>query len=277
MHPVLNMRKLLYILVFGILLQSCNEYQKALKSEDIIEKFKMGTELFEEGKFSKANKLFIQVVPKYRGRPQAERLMYMYSKTFYEMGDYYTANYQFERFVSAYPRSQKATESAFLAAKSYYFLSPRYSKEQKETVDALEKLQAFINTYPESEYSSEANELVQELDFKLEKKAYEIAFQYLKTVPYTRDYQAAITAFTKFLLDYPGTTFREDAMFYRFDAAYNYAINSVEWRMEERLNEALEQYRALKKAYTESKHSEAADKMFSDISERLTNFKEKVN
>ena len=109
------MKNLLYITFILIITSSCSEYQKALKSTNIAEKFAMGTELYDDGKFGKANRLFVQIVPKYRGKPQAEKLMYMYSRTFYEMRDFYTANYQMERFVNAYPESIKAEEIAFLA------------------------------------------------------------------------------------------------------------------------------------------------------------------
>ena len=201
------MKNLLNITLILIITSSCSEYQKALKSTNIAEKFAMGTELYDDGKFGKANRLFVQIVPKYRGKPQAEKLMYMYSRTFYEMRDFYTANYQMERFVNAYPESIKAEEIAFLAAKSYYFLSPVYSKEQKETVDAIGKLQGFINSYPDSEYLASANTLVKELDYKLEKKAFEIAKEYNTTGPYSRDYQAAISAFDNFIIDFIANIF----------------------------------------------------------------------
>ncbi|MGV6831315.1 MAG: outer membrane protein assembly factor BamD [bacterium] len=266
------MRNLIFILLIFTTLSSCSEFQKTLRSDDLVAKFKMGASLFEEGKYSKANKLFIQIVPKYRGKPQAQRLMYMYSKSFYELGDYYTANYQFERFISAYPESDKLEESAFLAAKSYYYLSPRYSKEQKETIEALEKLQRFINVYPESEYVTEANTLVKELDLKLERKAYEIALQYNETVPYTADYNAAIAAFDKFLLEYPGSVYREDALYHRFESAYGLAINSVEWKKEERLKKASEYLASLKKAYPETKYGDETEKMLKNINEQLENY-----
>jgi len=154
------MKKILFILTVVSVLSSCSEFQKALKSEDIAEKYKLAEELFDKGKFSKANKLFVQIVPQYRGKPQAEKLMYMYGKSFYEMRDYHVSGYQLERFVQSYPSSEKIEEIAFLSAKSYYKLSPAYTKDQADTVEALEKLQGFINTYTESEYLVEANELV---------------------------------------------------------------------------------------------------------------------
>jgi outer membrane protein assembly factor BamD len=269
------MKKLFYIAIVVIAFSSCSEYQKALKSEEISEKFNLGTELFDAGKYNKANRLFVQIVPKYRGKPQAEKLMYMYSKTFYEMRDYYTANYQMERFVSAYPQSEKVQEIAFLGAKSYYHLSPVYSKEQNETVDALSKLQEFINTYPDSEYLAEANTLVKELDFKLEKKAFEIAKEYNKTGPHSRDYQAAITAFDNFIIDFPGTSLKEDAMYYRLDSAYKLAVNSVEWKKEQRVKDAITYFNSFKKAFVESKYDEEADKMNQELNALLQEYNAK--
>jgi len=271
------MKKLFYIAIVIIAFSSCSEYQKALKSEEVSEKFKMGTELFDTGKFNKANRLFVQIVPKYRGKPQAEKLMYMYSKTYYEMGDYYTANYQMERFVSAYPESEKVPEIAFLGAKSYYHLSPVYSKEQKETIEGIQKLQEFINSYPDSEYIVDANALVKELDFKLEKKAFNIAKEYNKTGPHSRDYQASIKAFDNFLVDFPGTSLKEDAMFYRLDSAFKMAVNSVEWKKEQRLKDAIGYYNSFKKSFAESEYAEDVDEMSEELNELLQVRSQKVN
>ncbi len=160
------MKKLIYIFVAFTVLSSCSEYQSALKTEDIGTKFKLGEQLYNEGKYAKANKLFVQIVPNYRGKPQAEKLMFLYSDTFYKMEHYHLASYQFERFASAYPKSEKVEDALFLSCKSLYELSPVYTKEQGETVEAIEKLQIFINSYPDSQYSAEANALLKELDFK---------------------------------------------------------------------------------------------------------------
>lgn len=267
------MKTICYTLLITLVLSSCSEYQKALKSEDIATKFKLGTELYDAGKYGKANKLFAQIAPQYRGKPQAEKLMYMYSNSFYEMRDYYLAGYQFERFESQYPKSEKAEEALFLAAKSFYKLSPVYSKEQKETVTAIEKLQLFINKYPDSEYLPEANKLIQELDYKLEKKAFEIAKLYNKIANFeSEDYEASIKAFDNFLLDYPGTSFREEAMYYRFDSAYKLGINSVEYKRADRLGTAIKYYNAFNTAYPESQFSSEAAKMNAELQEAIQNY-----
>ena len=265
------MKKLVYILVVIIAFSSCNEYQKALKSEDIGTKFKLGTELYDSGKYGKANRLFVQIVPKYRGKPQAEKLMYMYSMTFYKMRDYYTSNYQMEQFVSTYSNSEKMEEIAFLGAKSYYHLSPVFSKEQEDTIEAIEKLQEFINRFLESQYLNEANTLVKELEYKLEKKSYSTAKQY----NHIEDFEASIKSFDNFILEFPGTSLRENAMFYRLDSAYKLAINSVQIKKEDRIKNAITYFNSFNKAYTNSENKEVADKMHKELNGLLLEFNTK--
>lgn len=265
------------------ILSSCSEYQKALKAEGedaIAKKFKLGEALYEDGKFAKSNKLFAQIVPNYRGKPQAEKLMYLYSNTFYQMQDYYVAGYQFERFATSYPKSEKVEEASFLSAKSYYQLSPVFSKDQKETKEAIEKLQSFIDVFPESEYVSEANILIQELDFKLEKKAYNIAKQY----NLISDHPASVRSFDNFIFEFPGSKLREDAYFYRLDSAYKLATNSRELKnsvngliylKKDRLETAKEYSEAFQKSYVNSKYIEDVNEMVSEINEALKSYSTK--
>lgn len=274
------MKYVFSILVLACVLSSCSEYQKVLKSEDIGLKFKVGDSLFQEGKYDKANRIFAQIVPKYKGKPQAQKLMYLYSKSFYETKDYYVSGYQFERFVASYPKSEKKEEAAFLSAKSYYMLSPRYTKDQKETRDAIEKLQEFINLYPNSQYVSEANTLIKELDFKLEKKAFEIAKQY----DHISDYKASIKSFDNFIFEFPGSSLREDALFYRLDAAFKLAVNSLELKRtangvvklrQTRLAQAKEYFNVFKKAYANSKYLAEAEDMAETIDKELETYSAK--
>lgn len=192
------------------------------------------------------------------------------------MEDYHLSGYQFERFEDSYPTSEKAEEASFLGAKSYYMLSPIYSKEQQETKEAIEKLQLFINKYPNSQYLEEANVLVAELDYKLEKKAFEIAKLYNKTAYYdSEDYEAAIKSFDNFLFEYPASSFREAAMFYRLDSAHNLAVNSVESKKLERLQSAKVYYNTLLKYYPQTEFLDEANEMNQELDTELAKYNTK--
>ncbi|NER13305.1 outer membrane protein assembly factor BamD [Leptobacterium flavescens] len=262
-------KNLLYLsLVLVMLLSSCGEYQSALKSEDVKVKYELAEKYYNEGDYKRAVRLFEQIVPKYVGKPQGERIIFLYADAYYKREDYYLAAYQFDRFSKSYPRSEKAEEASFYGAKSYYELSPKFSIDQTETVNAIEKLQLYINKYPDSERIAEANEMVRELRIKLEKKAYERAKQYYTT----SYYHAAIKALELFISDNPGTPYKEDALFYQFSASYALAINSIQQKKEERLADAKKLYESFSSDFGESKHMKEASDMMKTIDKELEQF-----
>lgn len=262
------MKKIVSLLLLVVLFSSCNEYQKALKSENVAVKFAMADTLYAQGKYSKALRLFEQIAPEFRGKPQAEKLFYMYAQSYYKTKQYYLAAYQFESFASGYPKSVKIQEASFLGAKSYAILSPTYSLDQADTFKAIEKLQGFIDRFPNSEYLAEANILTKALSEKIELKVYENAKGY-NTIS---DFKSAIVAFDNFIIDYPGTKFKEDALYYKFDSAYQLGVNSVPEKMKDRLNVAKTSYQNLIKFKADTKYKEKADEMYTRVEQELEKY-----
>ncbi|PKB18167.1 outer membrane protein assembly factor BamD [Flavobacterium sp. 5] len=262
------MKKIISVLLVVLFFSSCSEYQDALKKEDVAVKFEVGTKLYDAGKYSKAIRLFEQLAPSYRGKPQGEKLFYMYSQSLYKTKQYYLSGYQFDSFVSGYPRSEKIEECSFLAAKSYSMLSPVYSIDQTDTFKAIEKIQGFIDRYPNSQYIVEANATSKKLNDKIERKVYENALEYNRI----SNYKSAIIAFDNFISDYPGTSFKEKALYYKFDSAYSLAINSIYIKMEERLNTAKTYYNNLVKFKPNTEYKSKADEMLAKIDVELQKF-----
>lgn len=264
------MRRVFPIVLIAIALQSCSEYQKVLKHDDVKAKYDMAETFYEEGDFRRANRLLEQIAPKYVGKPQGERVMFFLSNSYFQRGDYNMAGYQFERFVKSYPKSDKAVEATFLGAKSYYKLSPEYSLDQTDTDKALLKLQNFINTYAESEYFAEANAMAQELTTKKEQKAFEILKQYNKLGEFNYDMlKSAVAASDNFVADNPGSPFREEAMFVKVESLTHMAVNSFEQLKEERLKNAKAAHAALMKQFPESKFDKEATDLIEKIDKEL--------
>ncbi len=263
------MKNILTLILLTLLLTSCNEYQKALKSEDVAEKNKVAESLYEQGKYKKALRLYEQIAPAFRGKPSAERMFYFYGKSYYNTNQYILAGYQFDNFVSNYPTSEKREEIAFLAAECYYKESPRFSLDQAATDKALLKLQNYIDNYPESEYTSKANELVKELNEKKEKKAFEIAKQYHDIQDYRYEYNTAIKVMDNFIAEHPGTKYKEAAMFYKLDSAYKLALHSVPQKKEERFLAAKSNYKSLLKYNPNTEFKAKADEISVSIENEL--------
>ncbi|AWX46376.1 Outer membrane protein assembly factor BamD [Flagellimonas maritima] len=269
------MRAFLSILTIIILFSSCSEYQKVLKNEEVKPKYDLAQKFYDEGDFKRANRLYEQIVPKYVGKPQGERVMFFFANTYFQLEDYYLSGYQFERFIKSYPKSDKIQEATFLGAKSYYELSPRYSLDQTDTDKALTKLQSFINTYPDSEYFEESNTMAKELTSKKEKKQIEIAKQFNKLGQFNYPILvSAITAFDNFISDNPGSIYREEALYYRIESATSLALNSTENRKKERLEEALDSYNTLLRYYPETEYKKKADDLAKKVQGELAQYSE---
>ncbi|HLW15281.1 MAG TPA: outer membrane protein assembly factor BamD [Flavobacteriaceae bacterium] len=261
------MRSIIILLCLATTLVSCGEYQKVLKETDIGRKYTMADSLFNAGKYRKSLRLYEQIVPVYRGKPEAERLQFLYATNFYHLKDYYDASYNYERFAISYPKSDSAEVAAYRSVESFYNLAQakKYTLDTQDTETALEKIQVFLTEYSDSAYQDDANALSAELQTKLQRKDFEIAKQYLRIM----DYKAAIASFTLFVNKYSGSEFQEEAYLRRTEAAYLLAKNSVPTLVQERLEAAKEFHREYLKYYKDAEFSEEAEELLEKIEKDL--------
>jgi outer membrane protein assembly factor BamD len=86
------------------------------------------------------------------------------------------------------------------------------------------------------------------------------------------DYKSAMVSLDNFINDYPGTPFKEDALYYKFDSAYELGINSVPAKMQERLITAKTAYSNLIRFNADTKYKKKADQMSVEIDKKLQIF-----
>ena len=263
-----NFKLIFFVLIFFILITSCNEYQKVLNNDDTNVKYKAAEEYYNSGEYRRANRLLEQLVPAYRGKPQAERLVYFFADSYFQTKNYYLASYQFESFIKSFPKSQKLEEASFFAAKSHYMMSPVYSLDQEETNTAIEKLQIFMNNYPKSKFVDECNQLISELQNKIEKKEFEVAKQYYTIY----DYRAAIKSLDNFVGEFVGSKYREEALYYKFLASYEIAMNSVETKKYQRLLDLKQLHDNITRYYPETLFEEDLSKKIKTVEKEINTF-----
>lgn len=246
---------LLMLLTAALL--SCSKYARIQKSQDFQLKYEKAMEYYDDQDYYRAMTLFDQVMPFYRGRVEAEDIAYRYAYAYYYQKEFILASYHFSRFAQTYPRNAKSEECTFMAAFCKYLESPVYKLDQKNTTEAIEELQIFLNAYPKSERLEQCNALIDELREKLQKKDFEIAKLYLKM----DRYNAAITAFKNLMTQYPDTKFKEEALYYSIEAYYYYASKSVRAKREERFRKTLDVYQEFVRLYPGSKYGKDAQSM----------------
>ena len=86
------------------------------------------------------------------------------------------------------------------------------------------------------------------------------------------DYKSALVALDNFIDEYPGTKFKEDALYYKLDSSYYLAINSVATKMQERLQNAKTAYAILIKFNENTKYKVKADEMLAKIETDLQQY-----
>lgn len=258
---------------FLMLFSSCSEYQRLLKSDDYELKYKRAIEFYEEGSYGRAITLLTDVIPFYRGTAKAEEVNYYYAMAHYKMGDYTLASHYFSSFANAFPRSPHAEEFAFLSAYCLYLDSPRYSLDQTNTLKAIRELQRFINRHPASERVEDANQLIDELRYKLEKKRFNTGKLFMDI----SDYMAAATTFQTFNQDFPDSRYREESTFLIIKAHFQFASNSIPQRQEERFENVLQSFNAFARRYPDSDFMREAERMRQQAENRIASFQEAAN
>ena len=259
------MKKLILIFAGVLLLVSCGEFQKVYNGNDLQAKYKLAWKMYKAGKYHKADQLFEQVDKFYKHKPVYQRLLFAHAMSLFKMKYWQSAGEKFRKFTRLYPESSKAEEADFYIVKAYEALSPPYSLDQSYTVRAIEEINSFLKKHPYSKYKDEVNAINQKLQRKLERKYFEIAKMY-----YDLDrYKAAIRAFNNYLVDYPGSYLKEKALFYRFKAAGDLALNSVESKKAERLRTAIQYYQNFVQKSKDDELKTKAKKLYDKLQKAL--------
>jgi outer membrane protein assembly factor BamD len=236
---------------------SCGKHQKLIKSTDNEAKYAAAIDYYEEKDYYRALQLFQQLINFYQGTEKAEKMQFYYAYCYYHQKDYVLASYYFKRFVTNYPRSTYAEEAMFMNAYCYYQDSPASSLDQTNTYTAIKELQLFINMYSNSKRVEEANDLIDQLRAKLQRKDLDIASLYLKM----RQYEAAIYSYNNVLKEYPDTDYKEEILFSVLKSNFNYAENSIPSKQAERYQATLDAYNELIFQYPETKYMKEAKNM----------------
>ena len=259
--------KRLYILILisVVFLAGCGNHQKLMKSTDNEAKYAAAMDYYNEKDYYRALQLFQQLLNFYQGTDKAEKMQFYYAYCYYYQKDNVLASYYFKKFATNYPRSSMAEEAMFMNAYCYYLDSPPSSLDQTNTNTAINELQLFINMYPNSPRVEEANQLIDNLRNKLQKKDIDIANLYLKM----RMYEAAITSYNNVLKDYPDTDNKEDILYFILKSNYYFAQNSVSSKQKERYESALDAYNELVFQYPDTKYMKDANSMNKSILQKV--------
>jgi outer membrane protein assembly factor BamD len=247
-----------------------SEFETVRTSGDAELILKKAYEYYEEEEYQRAQTLMELVNSVYRGRAEGEDLAFKTAYTHYYLKNYITSSYYFKNFAQTFSTSGMRQEADFMSAYSNYLLSPKFRLDQSYTNAAIQELQLFTNTYPNSERVAQCNELIDELRAKLEKKAFEEGVLYFNL----RQYTASTQVFENLLKDFPETKNTAEIRLMIIRSAYLLAENSVLQRQTERYQKALDLSSEFVQRFSDSEFLEEVQKMKDDSEKNINKLKD---
>ena len=238
-------KNILITLLDTLLLTSCGEYNKLLKSTDYEYKYEAAKNYFAKGQYNRAATLLNELIAILKGTDKAEESLYMLGMSYYNQNDYQTAAQTFTQYYNVYPRGTFTELARFHAGKALYLDTPEPRLDQSGTYNAIQQLQMFLEYFPNSAKKDEAQNMIFALQDKLVMKEYLSAKLYYNLGNYLgNNYESCVITALNALKDYPYTNMREDLSILILRAKYEMAVFSVEEKREERYREPVDEYYA---------------------------------
>ena len=222
-------KNVLITLLAALLLSSCGEYNKLLKSTDYEYKYEAAKNYFAKGQYSRAATLLNELIAILKGTDKAEESLYMLGMSYYNQKDYQTAAQTFTQYYNVYPRGTFTELARFHAGKALFLDTPEPRLDQSGTYNAIQQLQMFLEYFPNSAKKDEAQNMIFALQDKLVMKEYLSAKLYYNLGNYLgNNYESCVITAQNALKDYPYTNMREDLSILILRAKYEMAVFSVE-------------------------------------------------
>jgi len=254
-----------FLLLFTILLGSCGEYEKLLKSTDYDLKKEKAKEYYQAHQYVKSSELLGQVLPRFRATDEAEELNWLNAQSYFGMKQYDMAGAYFKSLIEQYPYGKHAEDATFLAALCDYYQAPRAELDQDNSKNAIEGFTIFINKFALSPKVEEAKGYIKELKERLVEKSYLNARLYYDM----KEYKAAVTALNNSLKEFSDSKYREEMMFLKLNSMYLYAFNSYANKQKEIYQATLDEYYSFVEEFTQSKYSKEVKKLYQETARFL--------
>ena len=242
--------RLSFVLIILLVVSSCGEYEKLLKSTDAELKKAKAKEYYDEGEYVKTTELLAQILPRYRATEEAENLNWMNAQSFYGMKDYYMASSYFKSFIDQFPFGVHTEEANFMAPMCDYKIALRPELDQDNTRNAIEGFKIFMTRFPASTRIEESKKMIKEMEEVLVEKSYLSGKLYYEM----NQYKASVVALNNSLKEYSSSKYREEMMFLKLNSLFLYAENSTATKQKERYQATLDDYYSFMEEFPKSKY-----------------------
>ena len=171
-------------------------------------RFDDGLAFFEEEKYVKSSQQFNIIVERASHTDLGDDALFFLAESYFLNEDYDLALIEFEKLVSRMGFSPYIEKSRWRICETLMLLSPNFYHDQDSSLKAITQIQEFLDDFPNSEYSKDADKLINELRTRLAEKNMETGKLYIKL----KAYDSAMTSYEVVVNEYYDTKFFNDAI-----------------------------------------------------------------
>ena len=197
----------LLIICISIILSGCGISNPFDDNIPYKTRFDDGLAFFEEEKYVKASQQFNIIVERASHTDLGDDALFFLAESYFLNEDYDLALIEFEKLVSRMGFSPYIEKSRWRICETLMLLSPNFYHDQDSSIKAITQIQEFLDDFPNSEYSKDADKLINELRTRLAEKNMETGELYIKL----KAYDSAMTSYEIVVNEYYDTKFFNDA------------------------------------------------------------------
>ena len=164
-------------------------------------KFDKGEQFYNSGKYTRAKDELQSVIMNNPGSQMALDTQYLLGESHFKLKEYEDAALEFDRFARFSQNYERTELARFRICECAINMSNSFQKDQTNTIEAIDRLQEFIEDYPSSKNTDAASNEITSLRLKLAKKEFESARLYLKL----EEYDSALIYLNNVLTQYYDT------------------------------------------------------------------------
>lgn len=231
---------LLLLVLVALLAASCGR-TRPLRDLSAAEKMRIADELYEEGKYHRAIPYYTDVALDRRSAYTAEAQMKL-ADSYFHQNKFTEARLEYQEVIRLFRDHPEIGRAYFQIGVCYYEESLGAQYTQEETYEAINAFETFLERFPFSPLREEAEQYLDELNYKLLEKKFYNGYIYFKIY----DYSAALMYFDEIM---------DEGKINEVDKKSRYYATLIYLRREDKQN-ALRMIDSLNELYPESNEAQ---------------------
>jgi len=129
----------------------------------------------EAKRYKEAEDKFTFIIFNFPGSRQASDAQFYLAETYFRSKDYLQAQSEFDFYLRNFQNGRYQEEATYKLAVSYLRSAPSHVRDQARALKAKETIEQFLETYPDSPFRSEAEQLLGDIAERLALREFDAA------------------------------------------------------------------------------------------------------